>query len=288
MAWRSAFCAEVSLELAEPLAATASRVDNWLLVEYRGQWGHDALGASALPDEVKSHLRRLARELPRTKLLFVRRAERRHLPGLAVFWGTTPERGGELFHAHLDHPEDLLDFDPTGAGEPAGHPLLLVCTHGKHDRCCARLGRPLYDALREQVDDDWVWQCSHVGGDRFAGNLVCLPEGLYFGRVGPGDAWTVIDEYLAGRIDLERYRGRACYPFRIQAAERAVRDETGLRGIPDLELLSADPVRFRAGGRVYDVEVSAEDGPLMHLTCSAEELRHPQRYAARILRESAA
>ena len=25
----------------------------------------------------------------------------------------------------------------------------------------------------------------HVGGDRFAGNLVCLPEGLYFGRVGP-------------------------------------------------------------------------------------------------------
>ena len=54
---RRPFCAEASLERAEPLAATASRVDNWILVEYRGVWAHDAIGASALSAHLKEHLR---------------------------------------------------------------------------------------------------------------------------------------------------------------------------------------------------------------------------------------
>src|SRR6266508_2609172 len=221
---RKEFCSEESRENAEPLAATASRVDHWLLVEYRGLWAHDVLPGSGLSDQVKAHLREQAAARPRTKLLFVRRTE----------------RGGTLFHAEVEGYEDLLGLDLTGPGEPLTHPLLLVCTHGKHDRCCARYGRPLYHALTEQADEDWVWQSSHVGGDRFAGNAVFLPDGLYFGRVGPGEAWPVLDEYLAGRIHLELYRGRSCYSFAEQTAERAVREATGLRGIDDLELVEHD------------------------------------------------
>src|SRR5262249_29131373 len=153
--------------------------------------------------------------------------------------------------------------------KPHAGPLLLVCTHGKHDRCCARYGRPLYEALRDEADEGWVWQCSHVGGDRFAGNLVVLPEGLYFGRVGPDDAWTVLEEYVAGRIHLPCYRGRSRYPFRIQAAEQAVRERAGLTGIDDLELVSTDPICFRAGGQAYEVEVKRELGPLTYVTCAA-------------------
>jgi len=285
---REAFCADVSLENAEPLAATASRVDHWILVEYRGLWGYDALAASALPDAVRSHLAERAASLGHTKLLFVRRPERRHHESTLVFWGSSPERGARLYSAQLERWDDLLDLDLTSPGETVAHPLLLVCTHGKHDRCCARLGRPLYEALAEQAEKDWVWQCSHIGGDRFAGNLVCLPEGLYFGRVGPGDAWRVLDEYLAGRIDLERYRGRSCYPCAVQAGELAVRRATGLRGVDDVELVSRRPLRFGAGGRVVEVEVTPVPAPPTHLTCDAQTLRQPRRFAARILRESAA
>jgi sucrase/ferredoxin-like protein len=285
-----AFCSEVSLENAEPLAATASRVDHWILVEYRGLWGHDALSGSGLSDQVKQRLRELAAARRNTKLLFVRRTERRGRAGIAVLWGSSPERGATLSRAELDGYEDLLDLDLTAPGELIGHPLLLVCTHGKHDRCCARYGRPLYQALAEQAEEEWVWQSSHVGGDRFAGNVVFLPEGLYFGRVGPVEAWPVLDEYLAGRIDLDHYRGRACYPPPVLAAERAVREASGLRGIDELELVShaEGRVAFRAVGRRYDVEVTREVGQLTHLTCSAEKLRHPRRYAAKILREQAA
>jgi hypothetical protein len=287
---RKEFCAEESLENAEPLAATASRVDHWLLVEYRGLWGHDALASSGLSDQVKAHLREQAAARPCTKLLFVRRTERRGRPRLVAFWGSSPERGGALFQAELDGYEDLLGLDLTAPGEHLGHPLLLVCTHGKHDRCCARYGRPLNQALAEQTDDDWVWQSSHVGGDRFAGNVVFLPDGLYFGRVGTGEAGLVLDEYLARRIHLEHYRGRSCYSFAEQAAERAVREGTGLRGIDDLELAESDNrhVSFRAGGRTYEVEVTPALAPLTYLTCGTETLRRPRHFAARILRESAA
>jgi hypothetical protein len=285
---RRAFCADVSLENQEPLAATASRVDHWVLIEYRGLWGYDALAASALPDVVRAHVAARAAALGHAKVLFVRRPERRRHARGRVFWGPSLEREARLFTTEIETWEDLLELDFATPAAPVGHPLLLVCTHGKHDRCCARLGRPLYEALAEQAEDDWVWQCSHVGGDRFAGNLVCLPEGLYFGRVAPADAWQVLDEYLAGRIDLSSYRGRSCYPMGVQAGEIAVRRATGLRAIHDVELVSTRPLRFRARRRVVQVEVTRSPAPLAFLTCDAESLRHPRRFAARILRESAA
>jgi hypothetical protein len=280
------FCADISRDSAESLAATASRVDHWIVIEYRGLWGYDAVDSSGLSSDVRKHLRACAAALGRTKILFVRRTERRHGP-LRVFWASSAERGSRVWGVELERYDELLEVDFAGTGDEVGHPLLLVCTHGKHDPCCARLGRPLYEAVRDQVDEGWAWQCTHVGGDRFAGNLVCLPEGLYFGRVGPAEAWAVLDEYLSRRLQLELYRGRSCYSFPIQAAERAVREGTGLRGLDDLELVGIKPIQFRAGRRVYEVEVSPETGELTYLTCRAAGLRHPTRFVAGSLRERA-
>jgi hypothetical protein len=288
---RAAFCSEVSLENAESLAATASRVDHWLLVEYRGPWGYDAVSDSGLSDEVKARLREQRDARPNTKLLFLRRPHRRAHPTLAVFWGSSPERGGALFHAEIGTYEDLLSLDLTRpGGERLHHPLLIACTHGKHDRCCARYGRPLYKALEEEAEDGWVWQASHLGGDRFAGNVVFLPEGLYFGRVGPADAGSVLEAYLDGRIALDHYRGRSAYTFSEQAAELAVRRMTGLRGIGDLELVEHEGahVRLRAGSRIFDVGIVYEPGEPTYLTCAAGTLRRARHYAVEILRESAA
>jgi hypothetical protein len=278
------FCAETARESAEQLSATASLVDNWILVEYRGVWGYDAVRTSGLSPEVKAHLLEEARARGRTKVLFVRRTDRRRSETFHVFWGSSPEHGAWMRGAEVEHYQQLLDLGFADEGELLSHPLLLVCTHGKHDRCCARYGRPLYEAVAEQAEAGWAWQCSHVGGDRFAGNLVLLPEGLYFGRVEPAEAWAVLDEYLAGRIHLPTYRGRSCFPPAVQAAELAVRQSAGATGIDDLELVSAEPIRFRVEGRVYEAEVDRVLGELTYLTCSSEQLRHPRRYVARSLR----
>jgi hypothetical protein len=291
---RRELCSELSLANAEPLAATASRVDTWILIEYRGLWNRDLLTGSVLSDALKAHLRAQLAALPRSRLLFVRRPDRRDHPRFALYFGSTPERGGRFYGLEFDHQDDLVGLDfarclagSESAGVPVDHPLLVVCTHGKRDRCCAKYGRPLYDELCEQTERSWVWQSTHVGGDRFAGNLVCLPTGLYFGRVDRSDVWSLLDELLAGRIAMDRYRGRCCYSFPEQAAEREVRELAGARGVDDVRLEATEStpsgwhVRFAVGGDVHEVRVQVELAEPTYLTCDAARPVRPPRYVAR-------
>jgi hypothetical protein len=300
------FCSELSQANGEDLAATASRIDHWILVEYRGLWARDELGASLLPSAAKEHLRDQLGRVARSRLLFLRRPERRRRESISVFYGRTAERDAWLRALEVESYDDLvaldlaamLDGSTERAGTPVDRPLLVVCTHGKRDPCCARYGRPLYDGLREAADEDWVWQSTHVGGDRFAGNVVFLPEGLYYGRVTRLDALMVLAEHLAGRIALAHYRGRCCHSFPVQAAECEVRRLARLPGIDDVALESVERVgddawrvRLRGGAKRYDVDVAAERGELTRLTCASPMPKRPRRFlarSARTLREPAA
>jgi hypothetical protein len=281
------FCSDISRENDEPLGATASRIDRWLLVEYRGLWSSAALAGSGLSDQVKGRLRALRAAQPRTRLLLIRRPDRRHHPNLAVYVADSRQGQERLARLEIAHHEDLRDVDPSETAIEIDEPLFLACTHGKHDPCCARYGRPLFEALSEQLSAESAWQCTHVGGDRFAGNAVCLPYGLYYGRVERDEVPALVDEYLAGRISLAHYRGRSCWPFAVQAAERRIRAEEGLTGFDDLSLagVTQDGDRWtvsfttRAGPR--EVEVAAELGELTQLTCNSETAKRPLRYVAR-------
>ena len=281
------FCSDISRENDEPLGATASRIDHWLLVEYRGLWSSDALVGSGLSDQVKARLRELRSARPRTRLLFIRRPDRRRHPKLAAYVATSRQGEERLGRLELDEHEDLRRIDPWTAAEATDELLFLACTHGKHDRCCARYGRPLYEALSEQLGPESAWQCTHVGGDRFAGNALCLPHGVYYGRVDRDDVPGLVDEYFEGRISLAHYRGRSCWPFAVQAAERRIRAEEGLTGLDDLSLSRVDQVKddrwmvafdTRVGPR--EVEVATELGELTTLTCNADRTKRPLRYVA--------
>jgi hypothetical protein len=291
------FCAEVSAAEGEPVGATASRIEHWLLVEYSGYWPYDPLDATIFASSLRKHLAAQLGRLQQSRLFLVRQPGRARRERVRLFYGSTPERGGRFWTLTLDRHPDLLRLDLAAAllgetrppGEPLEHPLLLVCTHGKRDRCCARHGQVLCSALHERAPAGWVWQSSHVGGDRFAGNVVCLPEGLYFGRVGRPDADELLREYAEGAIRLAHYRGRSCYAFPVQAAELAVREREGLTGFHDLVLSARSriaPDRWRVelraelSGEVYEVEVGVELGPEEYLTCKAEEPKRARRFVA--------
>lgn len=281
------FCSEISCENEEPLGGTASRIDHWLLVEYRGLWSHDALAGSGLSDQMKARLRELADERPRTRLLLIRRPDRRHHETFAVYVADSREGNERLARLDVGEHDELREVDPFEVAQPVSEPLFLVCTHGKHDRCCALHGRPLWEAVSEQLDEASAWQCTHIGGDRFAGNLVALPHGVYYGRVGREDVPDVLDHHLSGQLALEHYRGRSCWPFAVQAAERRIRAEEGLTSFSDLTLGRVTreaenrwTVSFETRVGQREVDVVEELGELTLLTCSSPVARRPRRYIA--------
>jgi hypothetical protein len=292
-------CSEASRARGEGVGATASRIEHWLLIEYGGYWPYEPLDAAVFAGSLREHLAAQLAGLPRSRLLLVKRSGRASRDRTRVFYGRTPERGRSFHGLELEGHPDLLGIDFRAAfadgslGEPLDHPLLLVCTHGIRDRCCARYGQALCRGLLGAADPEWVWQASHVGGDRFAGNLVCLPEGLYFGHLGRRDVRALLAAYLAGRIDLEHYRGRSCYPFPVQAAELEVRRESGLTAFHDLRLLRVEhpgrdcwQVRLLAevSGREYEVDVRAElADEETYLTCRAAEPKRARRFVAQLV-----
>jgi len=227
-------CAVGARRVGEPIFATASRVDLWLVLEVPGAWA-DEVGDVLDPDTVVGRaLLPVLKSVPRSRLLFIKGAPRSGRDTFAFYVAVTDEVESRLYHFELEGYDALgsIDLFSVLAGDERyeaardSQPLFLVCTHGTHDRCCAKFGFPIYSRLVRQHPER-VWQSSHVGGDRFAANLVCLPAGLYYGHVEPEDADAIVTSAADGRLYLPRWRGRTCYPPPVQAAEYFLREARG-------------------------------------------------------------
>ncbi len=280
-------CAAASLARDEPAYGTASVVRGYLLVEYAGAWGRDALRDSRLPAPVKTFLRETSGRLG-LKALLVRRHDRQRVAagagGCRVFAAYADPDAPWVETTTLDRHEDLLDIDltPLVRGHSLGltpHPdsLFLTCTHGRHDTCCAEQGRPVARTLATG-HPGLAWEVSHIGGDRFAGNVLVLPDGLYYGRVDPSNAADLATRHLDGRLSLDLLRGRSGYPFAVQAAEWFLRTELGEERLRALRLqrrerLGEDwQVAFDVSGQVWAVRLRMATRPPVQLTCTALRL----------------
>jgi hypothetical protein len=258
-------------------------VGSFLLVECAGPWGADALRDSRLPETVKQRLQMLERDTG-VRPLLVRR------PGRPVRAGEGSTRvfaayagGGRpwLQSTLLEEAADLLDLDLAALGrgrrpgwDEAEGPLFAVCTHGRHDACCAERGRPVVTALAT-VAPDATWEVSHIGGDRFAANVLVLPDGLYYGRVEPEDAAGLATAQAEGRLDLDHLRGRTAYPFPVQAAELHLRrhlaeDRTDALHLHDhVRTGAVTTSTFEVSDRRWTVRMTTGRSAPCQLTCRA-------------------
>lgn len=231
---RHFFCADLSRYVYESMYGTGGVANFYVLLEYPGGWESRAIMDSTLSPEVKQRLDALAKGPLRAKTHLIKQ-DRRKLDHITMFVVLVRELDPVIYEFKLDQYEDLLDLEvecflegrvPAGASE-LDHPLFLVCTHGRHDKCCAKFGYPTYRLMRTYYREG-TWQVSHVGGDRFASNVVCFPHGIYYGHVSHDDAISIIDGYRAGTVSVKNYRGRSCYRKDGQVAEYFFRTETGI------------------------------------------------------------
>ena len=277
-------CSEISLAAGESLAATATTAERWLLVEVPGSWPRDVSVAGALPDSAHDAVATWLDQVSGSRLLFVRRPGRPVGRSL-VFAIHAAESTTEVRRIELDHPADLAGVDFACDGDPADRQLVLVCGHGSRDTCCALRGTAVYGALAERLGDEELWISSHQVGHRFAANILVLPAGLQFGRVDPDESALVVARALAGRIGLDRYRGRTCYASTVQAAEQAVREARELEGVADLRFAGVEGalVRFRGwDGSEHAARVEELAGPSVPVSCGADP--EPQRaFSAQIV-----
>jgi hypothetical protein len=213
---------------AEPSAASAPEASRaWLLIEHPGPWPHEA--AQAGQPAPLAALVKAAEEFG-LRVQMIRRPGRRRVGDVrTVFTGWTAGHEPFLRSAEVSASAPELaerDLKELAAGTAPSFgvawddPVFLVCTHGKRSACCARFGAPLAQALAAR-HPGLVWESTHVGGHRFAANLVILPHGLYYGPVGVDAAVAAVDAYQRGAVRPDRYRGRAGQPRAVQEAEYA-------------------------------------------------------------------
>ena len=276
-------CAAQSLLRDEPVAGTATHVRTWLLLEHVGPWGNDALLDARLPEGLGPALKQRARDL-RAKILLIRRfSSKPDGPGVRVFAAYADPSAPRLETGVLSDERELLDLDlaalragGTTGLTPYDGSLFCVCTNGRHDACCAERGRPVAKAL-DAAHPDETWEVSHVGGDRFAANMVVLPHGLYYARLDPVSSIAVAGAHLAGELDLDHLRGRSSYPMPVQAAEVALRRELGATRERDVTVVGQardgelTTATLRVAGATYDVVVRTSTDPATatRLTCKA-------------------
>ena len=285
-------CSRASEESGDDLAGSASTVRSFLLVEAEGAWGRQALRASLFTEPVRQWLAGLEGR-HRLRPLLIRRTGRTvAAKPLTVFAAHTAPGAEWIEHTLLASHQDLPALEDQLAGigrgqrpgwSPYESSLFLVCTHGRHDACCAERGRPVWEAIR-QVAPERSWQVSHVGGDRFAANVVVLPHGLYYGRMQPQDAARLVAAHDRRSLLLDRLRGRSSHPFAVQAAEVFLRRALDLTGVDDLVLQQhrrdgeLTTAAFVSTGRTWQVRVRSRRDEERRLTCSAAGEGRPLRH----------
>lgn len=269
-------CSASSRASGESVAATAAPGARWLLVEVAGAWGWNAFAESPVLDPRIG--RALADRTHRAgvRLVAIRRPGRARGP-VRWRWASVDSRAGSerIGWGEAEAAEDLLDLPlDCWIGTPSARPVIAVCTQGRHDECCAVRGRPVAAALAARWPEE-TWECSHIGGDRFAATMILFPHALTFGRMDDHDPARAVEEYAAGRIATEGFRGRATLPRVVQAAQAAAFDATGDRR---LEAHAPLGLQERPGAWLVDLAgepptrvlvEGVQEGPLL-TTCLAD------------------
>lgn len=231
-------CSVASEARGDQLAGTAPVARRWLLLEHPGPWDKKPLDTAPLTGDLG---RRMERECADhdAKILLVRRQGRRIDAEVHQWWAVDTVTGAWV-RGTWRTSADLLDAAAAigerldASTEPA-EPMVLVCTHATRDACCAVRGRPI-SARLAKVWPEEVWECTHLGGHRFAGTMLSLPSGAVYGRLDPQIAHDVIVGERAGRVVAARLRGLSRYTPAVQAAQATFLAQYGPAALADVSV----------------------------------------------------
>ncbi|MDX8350424.1 sucrase ferredoxin [Cognatiyoonia sp. IB215446] len=217
------FCTGHALAAGEPLAGWGAHQARNILIRWpKGRWEHSLRIAAGMPDELIAAINAAVEARWRINLID-RKSDQNTCVLLypqALQFTVEPSDLPALIRAIIDE-GDLTSF----ASQPTTRKTILVCTHGKHDACCAKWGFAAYKAIAEKAADHEgvfdVWEATHLGGCRFAGGALVLPAGRKYGRLVPADAMPLLQAEAQNLPYLPAFRGSSMREAPAQVAEIA-------------------------------------------------------------------
>ena len=239
------------------MLGSAGQVEVWLLLEYQHTWKAKAVQDNDLAAAMQAWLDRTVAAIEATgrkaRPQFIRRPE---TSGAEITLFVAQD--GRLLRHRSQGYRGIAELDLDKAAfdsfEEVDEQQYFVCTNGQRDLCCARYGLPTYARLRELVGER-VWQTTHVGGHRFAPNVLALPQGALYGRVFPDAVEGFVQTVESGELAVPHLRGRSAYPPPAQVAE------TRIEGDGELKAVEGDQVVFETAGGRRVVQVRQADTP---------------------------
>ncbi|MGB3187640.1 MAG: sucrase ferredoxin [Ornithinimicrobium sp.] len=304
-------CSDEARRRGDPIVGTAPPARRWLLVELEGRWLPTALTSLVTNPATRAALDAIASAAGARIMLIRRHGRRQTSPrrswcvvddprtarGPITTWGTWTVADDLIDPATLlkSQAADAGEFaqstqprqgtperrkGPEGPQGPNEPELLLVCTHGKHDVCCATRGRPVADALTRRWPEA-TWECSHTGGDRFAANVIALPDGACYGGLDPDVVVPVIDQHFAAGPNTSYLRG---WTGRTPAEQAAV--VAAHRALPEQRWGSIDVTGVLTREHDCLVQLSSQAGPLA--VPVIEVIREPHQLTCAALRPNRA
>lgn len=295
---RPGLCSTFCRELGEPLPGTAVVAVSWVVVEQPGPWGAKAPTQSHLDPSFGGAFDDACKKVDvRFGLI---RSPGRHPDAIErshqVYVASTRPGRTWLLGGRVGDPVELdaLDLDAVSRGDqaavivslpplaPVDEPVVLVCTNGKRDECCALLGRPLVSELAKHAPGR-VWEANHLGGHRYAPTATFLPTGTMHGHLTVDTAVAALEAAARGETVLTGLRGRSTWTKHGQAAEIAVRRLTGEVALDALIVAGEDlesVTVWHRDGRSWTVPVtSAPADPPRPESCGKEPFAMSILYA---------
>ena len=279
-------CADYSRQLHEPLYGIISQADAYFMLEYPAPFGQKALPESTLNPAIFQHLA----SVPRSNCVLIRQPlASTDTDGKITFFAANTQTH-KLYELSLESADDLFNIDIAAllAGDviaPRTEPLLLICANGKRDICCSTYGVAFYNAIKPMLGEN-VWQCSHIGGHRFAATGITFPMAVAYGYLDPEHAPMLVDHISNGTVWLDKLRGDLRYSEVLQAADYFLRQQLNEIRHDALTLITTVQserdwqVAFEHNGEL--VYITVEEGELLEVLAGTGDTffkqTHPYRF----------
>lgn len=230
------FCSDNSREVGEDIVGTATNNQSYVLIECPPPWHSDAFSSRWVPDNLRVFVKEAKRAKLPIKFQLIAN-DSSHKSDSTTMKIYHQEGGGKKGYSKrefkLENIEQAVatikkwlwgknlknEIDATTERD------ILICTHGSHDKCCARYGNPFYFHAKNTIsslglDRVGIWRSSHFGGHRFAPTMIDLPEGRYYGNLDQESFKSILTRSGDIKRFKDIYRGWGILPRSIQILER--------------------------------------------------------------------